>query len=341
MTIAERVLLAPLTTLGVGGTARFFAEARDGADIEAAAAFAREQGLPLSVFGGGSNILVPDGDIERVALKIAVPGIRVTEDAHGSRIEAGAGVSWDAVVDEAGKRGAFGIENLAGIPGTVGGAVIQNIGAYGAELSSVFEYADTAHRVSGARARVGGGEADFGYRSSLFKQNPDLIIVRAVFRLARSGEPNLRYPDVAKAAHAGVPLSTPAQVAAAIRAIRAGKFPCAPGEGTAGSFFKNPVVSSAAYEALSKRFPELPSFPVSPGTVKVPLAWILDRVLNLKGYAVGPVRLYERQPLVIVARAGATARDIDAFANDIAARVREATGLTIEREVETFGARAA
>lgn len=341
MTVRERVPLAPLTTLGVGGAARFFAEARDDADINATGAFARENDLPLFILGGGSNILVLDADIEGVVLKMSIQGVRIVEDERNVRIEAGAGVSWNAIVDEAGKRSVFGIENLAGIPGTVGGAVVQNIGAYGAELASVFEYADTVHRASGKRTRIGLDEADFGYRSSLFKRDPDLVVVRTVFRLERDGGPNLRYPDMMKVASIGTPLSTPAQVAAAVRAIRAEKFPSAPGEGTAGSFFKNPLVSKEQYTSLAERYPRLPSFPHKENMVKIPLAWILDRVLHLKGHAVGPVRLYEKQPLVIVTRAGATACDIDAFANSIARHVYDATGLIIEREVETFGVRVA
>lgn len=339
MKLQENISLAPLTTLGVGGEAQFFIEAQIEKDIDDAVVFAQKEKLPLCILGRGSNVLVPDEGISGVVLKIGMQDIAVEENDDSILITAGAGALWDAIVDEAGRRGVFGIENLAGIPGTLGGAAVQNIGAYGAEFAPVFEYADTIDSVTNAHARITRSHAAFAYRTSFFKEHPEIIIVRVALRLAKNAQPNISYPDVARVAAAGAPLTTPIDIALVIRAIRAKKFPHPLGGGTAGSFFKNPVVPSALAATLTERFPDLPTFPQPDGTVKISLAWVLDHVLSLKGYARGSARLYEAQPQVIVARAGATAAEVDALAREVTERVQEATGIAIEREVETFGVR--
>ncbi|MHB8710427.1 MAG: UDP-N-acetylmuramate dehydrogenase [Minisyncoccota bacterium] len=345
--VSENVSLAPFTTLGVGGTARFFVEAHTEKDIEDARALARHKALPLFVLGEGSNILVPDAGVEGVVLKVALRGIRAEEDGDDTRLIAGAGTLWEDVVDEAVARGVFGIENLAGIPGSAGGAAVQNIGAYGAELADVFEYADCVDRATGAKKRVARADAAFAYRTSIFKKNHARIITHIALRLSARGAPNTAYADLDRARAEGMPLSTPLEIARAVRSIRALKFPQNAGEGTAGSFFKNPVVSNEKAAELARAFPGIPIFPVvnEPTSVgggsasgkKLSLAWLLDHVLSLNGFSLGQARLYEKQPLVIVARAGAHATDVDALATLVAERVFAATGIHIEREVETFG----
>lgn len=334
MIVRENVPLAPLTTLRVGGAARFLIEATTEEEAREATVFARERSLPLFIIGNGSNLLVPDAGADGVVLRTSFDTITVADAGDSVFVGAGAGAPWDAVVDAA--RGAFGIENLAGIPGTVGGAAVQNVGAYGGEFSRTFDHADVLDLASGEPVRIEAEAADFSYRSSVFKKRKNLLILNVVLRLPKRGAPILSYADVARAKDAGVPLSTPAEIAAAIRSIRSKKFPGQGDGGTAGSFFKNPALPKAAAEALRARFPELPAFPQEDGTVKVSLAWLLDHALGLKGYAQGPVRLFERQPLVIVASEGATATDVDAFANGIAKRVHDELGIAIEREVETF-----
>lgn len=329
--------LAPFTTLGVGGNARFFIEARTEKDIDDAILLARHYTLPLFALGGGSNVLVPDKGVEGVVLRMAMRDIAFKNNTDATRLIADAGASWEEVVDAVGTRGLFGIENLAGIPGTVGGAAVQNIGAYGAELADTFAYADIIDSATGARRRIARAEAAFAYRTSFFKEHREIIITRVALRLLKRAAPNLAYADLLRAREEGVPCATPAEIARAVRAIRSRKFPCATGEGTAGSFFKNPVISRSLADSLATRFPGLPTFPQENGSVKVSLAWILDHALSLKGYARGHVRLYEEHPLVIVARAGALAAEVDALAREVEERVHEATGITIEREVETFG----
>ncbi len=344
--ISRNVQLAPLTTLHVGGPAQFFAEIHAEKDIEDAIAYARDHRLPLYPLGAGSNVLVPDVGVSGIVLKMLIRDITLENEGDITLLIAGAGALWEDVVDSASAQGLFGIENLAGIPGTLGGAVVQNIGAYGAELKDVFAYADCIDSTTGSLRRITLDDAAFGYRTSLFKERREYIVTRVAVRLTKSAVPSLSYPDLARAHAEGVSLTTPKEVARTVRAIRALKFPQDSKEGTAGSFFKNPIISQERADALIKRFPGVPMFPQTMshrtrrgagGAVKISLAWILDHVLSLKGFSMGRVRLYEKHPLVIVASAGAHATEVDAFAREVSERVFAATGIEIEREVETFG----
>lgn len=335
--LTSNVPLAPLTTLHIGGSARYFAETETTEEVKEALAFARANSLPVFALGGGSNILVPDGGVYGMVLKMSMRGINLESDAGDTLLIADAGVRWDDAVDFACANEIFGIENLAGIPGTVGGSVVQNIGAYGAELANVFEYADVIDAATGESARISKNVAAFSYRSSFFKERREYIVMRAALRLARGAIPNIAYTDLARSHASGVPLATPIDIALAIRAIRAKKFPQNADEGTAGSFFKNPIVSRELADSLAKRFDGLPTFPNKDGTAKISLAWILDKVLRLNGFSVGRARLYEKQPLVIVAGFGATAEDVNALAFEVTEKVFKKIGIKIEREVETFG----
>lgn len=335
--LETQVPLAPLTTLGVGGTAQFFAEAHTENDVEEAIVYARTHHLLLFPLGNGSNVLVPDSGVAGLVVKMSLQNIALQDGTDTALLVADAGVAWDSVVDYASTRGLFGVENLAGIPGTVGGAAVQNIGAYGAELADVFEYAEVMSSVTGARRRISRAEAAFAYRTSFFKTHAEYILLRVAVRLSKTTVPNIAYADLAQAHASGEALSTPADIARAVRAIREKKFPKSSDEGTAGSFFKNPVVSPETFSSLEQRFPGLPSFAQKDGTKKISLAWILDKILSLKGFAHGRARLYEGHSLIIVARRGAHAAEVDALVSEISARVFAATGIMIEREVETFG----
>ncbi len=335
--VSENIPIAPFTTLGVGGTARFFMEAQTDRDVESAVAFAQQHTLPLFPLGEGSNILVPDAGVKGVVLKMSLQDIRIEEDGDSVLLIAGTGVPWEKVVSEAAARGVFGIENLAGIPGSMGGAAVQNIGAYGAEFANTFEYADTIDSTTSTQRRINRADASFAYRTSIFKKNRSLIITRVALRLAKQATPNTAYADLESARAKGVPLTLPIDIVRAVRSIRAQKFPRGAGEGTAGSFFKNPVLPQAKFYELAKNFPDMPAFPQKDGMVKISLAWLLDHVLSLKGFSIGRARLYEKQPIVIVASAGARADEVDALATEVERKIFIAIGIRIEREVEMFG----
>ncbi|KND50746.1 MAG: UDP-N-acetylenolpyruvoylglucosamine reductase [Parcubacteria bacterium C7867-001] len=332
MIVREHVPLRSLTTFKVGGEARYVIECSTEEDAHTALAFIRERSVPFYVLGEGSNVLASDEGYEGAIIHMQAQQRSDREDSEFVYLTAGAGYSWDTLVDEACARGLWGMENLAGIPGTVGAAPVQNIGAYGAELVHIFDCARVLHVETGIVEVFRTEDCAFGYRDSRFKHDSSFIILEVTLKLSKSGAPSLSYPDLLRAQEESVDLSTPAAIAAAVRAIRSRKFPDLSLVGTAGSFFKNPVVSEEEYAALVEKYGLIPSFPSTQG-VKIPLAYILDKILGLKGFRNGNVFLFENQPLVVVAENNASANDIDAFANEIASRVYDATNIRIEREV--------
>ena len=332
MELREHVLLSTLTTFKVGGAARYVVECLTKEDVMEAVAFARSEGLPFMALGEGSNMLAADEGYEGVVLLIRIPGLAIDE---GGVLVAGAGVNWDSVVREAGERSLWGIENLAGIPGTIGAAPVQNIGAYGAELRDTLLYVEVFDTRTDSVYQIDAADCALGYRESRFKKDPSLIITKVALSLSREGSPRVSYKDLAARAEAGERLTTPTEIGEVVRQVRSRKFPDLNEYGTGGSFFKNPVITSDEYEALRARYPEMPGFTVADG-IKVPLAWILDNVLSLRGYALGPVSLFAHQPLVLVAGKGAHARDVDQLADDVARKVFDATNIRIEREVRSM-----
>lgn len=345
--LREDVPLSELTTLKVGGPARYVRTIRTEDDIPPALAFVRERGLPFAVLGEGSNVLASDDGFPGVVLLMRIPGVSFRAEEKTTVASVGAGVSWDAFVRACAERDLWGVENLAGIPGTVGAAPVQNIGAYGAEVRAAIERVRAYDAATDAWKEFENAECGFSYRDSRFKHEANLIIARVDFRLANDGMPHVEYADLIAARGAGKDLSAPGAIGQTVRGVRSAKFPDLSQYGTAGSFFKNPIVSSAAYDALAERFRSevepyggIPRYPV-PGQIKIPLAFILDKLLGLRGYQLGPAFLFGNQPLVLVAGKGAHARDVDALARDIEARVKTATGIAIEREVRALDARQA
>ncbi|MDB5195580.1 MAG: UDP-N-acetylenolpyruvoylglucosamine reductase [Parcubacteria group bacterium] len=339
MTVREDVALSELTTLRVGGSARYVLTLSSPEEIPAALAFTRERGLPFVVLGQGSNVLAPDSGYPGVVLLMRIPGLLWSEAENHTRASVGAGVPWDEFVRAAASRALWGVENLAGIPGTVGAAPVQNIGAYGAEVHTIIESVTVYDAQNGEARTIPRDECGFSYRDSRFKHEPHLIITSVAFTLAPDGSPRTDYADLIAARAAGKDLSTPGAIGETVREVRAAKFPDLRAYGTAGSFFKNPILTQEAYDALSLRYRteiapygSIPLYPV-PGRVKIPLAFILDKLLGMRGFRLGPTFLFGNQPLVLVADAHASAADVDALARNIEQKVYDATGISIEREV--------
>jgi len=302
MNIEEGVPLAPLTTFRIGGAARYFVRVRSLEELREALAFARSHAVPFFILGGGSNILVSDEGYDGLIIKMEMKGTELIEDAASEKalLIAAAGERWDDLVAYAVAHDLWGLENLSGIPGTVGASPVQNIGAY---------------------------------RMSIFKQQAGrFIILRAVFSLSREGAPNLSYRDL-REAFAEKPQPSLAQVREAILAIRARKFPDLRREGTAGSFFLNPTVSAETAARLRLVLPDMPHFPTEKG-IKIPLAYLLDHGLDLRGFALGGARLFESQPLVLVARFGTPSAEVQALVASVQAKIRGAYGIEIECEVK-------
>jgi len=329
MEIKENIPLAPLTTFKIGGPASYFVRVSSQEELEEAIVFAKAKSLPKLILGGGSNVLLPDKGFEGLVIQLDMRGIEVEEET----IIANAGESWDAIVVRAGEEKLWGIENLSSIPGTVGGAVVQNIGAYGAALSEVLKWAEVIDTQTGEVRQYTNAECAFDYRDSIFKLTPELVVLRAALKLSKAPKPNVSYKDLA--ARFGDSSPSLEAIRTAVIEIRKGKFPDLAVEGTAGSFFKNPIVDAAGAQTLKMQYSEMPLFamPETEGT-KVPLAWLLDHALNLKGASVGGARLFERQPLVIAAAFGTSAREVKALAEKIKQEVKEKLNLEIEEEVK-------
>ncbi len=332
--VKESVPLAPLTTLKVGGIAEYVSEVTTVNELRAVIAWAKASHVPWRVLGGGSNVLVSDNGLAGL---IILPLIteRSVEEEEGDQllVTYGAGLVFDDCVKDAVEHNWWGLENLSHIPGTVGATPIQNVGAYGVEVADIIEsvsvYDTEADEVHTLTAR----ECQFAYRSSRFKtvDAGRFIILDVTFRLSKAPRPILSYKDLAVLAHASN--VTPMKIRETVISIRSGKFPDWNVVGTAGSFFKNPIIDNVHADTLRKAFPDMPMYDAGAGKTKVSLGFILDKVCGLRGYAVGPVRLYEQQALVLVAEAGATAAMIDSFATEVARLVFEKTNIHIEREV--------
>lgn len=336
MRLLSDVLLSSHATFGIGGKADFFVEVSTLVELEEALRTARSMELPVFILGGGSNVLFADEGWRGLVIKIGIGGIDVEERGSQRIVRAGSGVRWDELVSYSVEQGLWGLENLSGIPGSVGGAVVQNIGAYGAAVSEVLESVEVLDTESMSIRTFDSAVCAFDYRDSFFKHDGGRhIVLSASFRLSPKTEPNLSYRDLS--IYFGDKTPSLSEIRQSVLAIRKAKFPDLSKEGTAGSFFKNPILPRGEALALQARYREMPLFdmPETSG-VKVPLGWILDKVLGLRGFSVGGARLFERQALVIAASRGARAVDVRALRDEVTRRVREACGIELEAEVRVL-----
>ena len=343
MKILENIALAPLTTLGIGGPARWFVEAANEAEIAEACTWARERDVPLFVLGGGSNLLVADAGFPGLALHVTSQGIEL----EGELLRAAAGVAWDDCVVQATKAGMAGIECLAGIPGTVGGTPVQNVGAYGQEVASAVERVRAFDRAAQEFVEFSSAECGFAYRSSRFNtvDRGRFVVTRVDYRLRPGGAPALAYADLK--AHFSGRAKPPSltEVAEAVRAIRKSKGMLLvegdPDCRSAGSFFKNPTVAPEFAERVRKIAADsgvaLRVFPAEGGMTKIPAAWLIEQAGFGKGYALGAAGISSRHTLALINRGGATAAEILALAEKMRAAVEARFGIRLEMEPEKVG----
>lgn len=331
----QNVPLSSLTTFRVGGPARYFFDVSSVDELSKALRFASEHGIPFFILGGGSNTLFSDAGFPGVVIRVSIQG-RGWEDASEGRVylSAGAGEEWDPLVAETVSRGLYGFENLSLIPGRVGATPIQNIGAYGAEISSVVDIVEVFNTEMLCSEILTAAECGFGYRDSIFKKNAGkhLIVTKVRYCLDPRGTLRADYPDVRDHfAVAKIPV-TLASLRKAVIAIRRRKFPDLSKVGTAGSFFKNPLVSKVDFDVLKKRFPAVRAFGVEDG-VKVSAAWLLDHVGRFKGVFRGGAVVSDRHALVVLNRGDATSADIRALADDMRRVIKERANIELEPEV--------
>lgn len=372
--LRENVPLAPLTSLRLGGPARWLAACRDVDEVRDALRLAEERELPVLLLGGGSNVVLPDDGWPGLVVRVRVPGIAFGSPPDGApdvvQVEAGAGVVWDVLVDEAVERGLSGIECLTGIPGSVGAAPMQNIGAYGQELSDTLVDVTCLDRTSGDELRIPAEDCDFRYRWSRFK-GPDrdrFVILRVRLRLRRGTVPEIAYDELARALEEGVadgrsatgsgsatgpgsgpggdrgsdgteaPAERVRRIRDTVRVVRARKSMLAGQDvRSAGSFFLNPVLSRSTFERLRDRWRErggegdVPHYAADDG-VKVPAAWLVERAGFEKGTARGNVAVSRDHALALVNRGGGTTEELLALAREIRDAVEVAFGVRLEPE---------
>ena len=340
LAIADDFSLATCNTFGIDVRARRYVRIASVDALAAALADPRLAGMPRLLLGGGSNIVLT-GDFDGVVLHMAILGRELldADDADGldgkcTLVRAAAGENWHALVQWTVAQGLGGLENLALIPGTVGAAPIQNIGAYGVELKDVLHSVTVYELATGHLRRMTALDCRFGYRDSVFKHDDGagLVIVDVTFALPRAWRPNLAYGELAQElARAGLDTPGPADISAAVMAIRRRKLPDPALIGNAGSFFKNPVVSNAQCAALLAAFPTLVHHAQLDGSEKLAAGWLIDQC-GWRGRTLGAAGVYPKQALVLVNNGGATGAEVLALARAISADVRQRYGVTLEPE---------
>lgn len=343
----ENVPLAPLCTMGIGGSARFFLEASDEATVAAVVGWAESRRVPVRILGGGSNVVVADGGIDGLVVKIGLRGISSREVGGAVEVTVAAGEPWDPFVEHAVAQGWAGLECLSGIPGLAGATPIQNVGAYGQEVSQTVTAVRVLDRRSGEVVTLAAADCGFGYRTSRFKSGEaDRFVVLAVtYRLTRDGVPAIRYADLERDLKArGLPQPSLADVRDSVLAIRRSKSmvldPADPNRRSCGSFFLNPIVDAAALARVERAVGDatMPHWPDTGGRVKLSAAWLIERAGFRRGEGPGPVMLSTRHSLAIVCREGARAADVAAFAREIRQRVAARFGVRLDPEPVLWGA---
>nr|WP_218649299.1 UDP-N-acetylmuramate dehydrogenase [Pseudomonas taiwanensis] len=333
MVLHENLSLKPYNTFGVDVKARLFVEAHDDAEVREAIDLAARRGLPLLVIGGGSNLLLTR-DVEALVLRMASRGIRLlADDGSTVLLEAEAGEPWHPLVLWTLEQGLGGLENLSLIPGTVGAAPMQNIGAYGVELKDVFAGLTALDRQTGALREFGLDECQFAYRDSLFKREAGRwLILRVRFKLSRAPLLHLDYGPVRQRLQdEGINAPSPSDVSRAICAIRSEKLPDPAVLGNAGSFFKNPLVSTELAQRLRGEYPDLVAYPQGDGQVKLAAGWLIERA-GWKGFREGDAGVHRLQALVLVNYGAATGHQLHGLAQRIQADVATRFGVALEME---------
>jgi UDP-N-acetylmuramate dehydrogenase len=343
--LQENVQLARFTTLGIGGAARFFSEARSIACLRAGVRWASERNLPLLVLGGGSNLVVSDSGFRGLVLRVAIKGIRINASGERATVTAGAGEEWDDLVSLCVASDLAGVECLSGIPGSVGATPIQNVGAYGQEISETMLSLRAIDLATGEEVEIGRDSCRFGYRSSRFKREDRnrFIITEVEYGLRINGAPAIRYAELERyLIERGISSPSLIETREAVIAIRRRKAmvidPADADSRSVGSFFVNPVVTGDEYEEIKHRASrfvsdaeKMPAFPTQ-DRIKLSAAWLIERAGFEKGYARGNVGISTKHALAIVNRGGGTAREVLALAAEIKSRVRDRFGVALDIE---------
>jgi UDP-N-acetylmuramate dehydrogenase len=343
----ENASLASRTTLGVGGPARWFVKARDEATLLDALDWAAARGLPVRVLGGGSNVVVADAGVDALVVQVALRGVEALPAGPAMDVTAAAGEPWDELVGHAVARGWAGLECLSGIPGLVGATPIQNVGAYGQDVSQTVTELRAVDRKGRRHLTLTASDCRFGYRDSLFRsvESERYVVLAVTYRLAPGGAPAVRYAELGRHLEGrGLAAPTLAETRESVLAIRRAKSmvlePDDENRRSCGSFFVNPVIAAAdaaRVAALAAPGGTMPQWPEPDGRVKLSAAWLIEHAGFTRGERVGPVGLSTRHTLAIVCHDGARAADVVAFARRVRERVAERFGVRLQPEPVFWG----
>jgi len=342
--IEENVPLAPLTTIGIGGPARFFFRATTVDDLRDALSWAKERDVAVFLLGGGSNLVISDDGFDGLVIHVDLRGITVESEDEFAMVKVAAGEPWDPFVGFAVEHRYAGIECLSGIPGSTGATPIQNVGAYGQDVSETIARVEVLDRTLDRVITLTNWECRFGYRSSLFKnyERERYVVVAVTFRLKVGGSATIRYPELQKFVdERGISNDDLRGVRDAVIAIRKRKGmvidPSDPDTRSDGSFFMNPVLTRAQYDDFAQRAVDAPHYPAG-DEVKLSAAWLIEHAGFAKGFALGNVGLSSKHTLAVINRGGGTSREIIALVKLIQEKVRERFGVELHPEPNFIGA---
>lgn len=332
--IQENIVLANHTTLHIGGVARYYVEVASKEELLDVVDYAKERELPVLFLGGGSNLLISDSGFSGMVIKNSILGIEANQENQRITLKVGSGEVLDDVVAYTVAKGWWGMENLTSIPGTVGATPVQNVGAYGVEVAELIKSVKAINIETKEEKVFSNSECKFGYRDSVFKTEigKNFFITEVELYLSTEVKQKISYADLQKYFTDNTS-PTQNEIREAVKNIRAQKFPDWTKVGTAGSFFKNPLVTKEHYEQLQMEYPDLPGYESEEGMVKISLGYVLDKVCGLKGYRDGKVGLSEAQALVLINYEDASAEEVKHFVEKIKEKVFEKTKIKIYPEV--------
>ena len=334
--IQKKVSLRNFNTFKISAEAEYFAEINSIDDLKEALEFSEQNKLQIFVLGGGSNILISDSNFEGLVLKINIKGVLWKDRGDTFLVIAGAGEVWDELVAQSVKRNLYGLENLSGIPGSVGGAPVQNIGAYGAEIKNVLKEVEVFDKEKKFFLTLSNDQCKFGYRDSIFKGEArgKYIITGVTYRLSKSIPRLPDYPGIKSYfIDNNINIPTLAQIREAIISIRQSKLPNPNEIPNVGSFFKNPIVDKVVAHKIKEEYPDAKFFPIDDTHTKVPAGWLIENA-GLKGKSFGKVSMYDKNALVLVNKEGATCEDVIRARDEIIKIVKDKFGIELVQEPE-------
>ncbi|MFP4514630.1 MAG: UDP-N-acetylmuramate dehydrogenase [Parcubacteria group bacterium] len=338
LNIEENKVLAPYTSFNIGGIARYFVEVNDEYEAKEAISWAKHKDLNTLIIGQGTNMLLSDDEFSGLVIKNNIKGIK--EEKLGDNyiiIEAGSGETWDDVVNYSVNKNYWGIENLSYIPGTIGAAPVQNIGAYGVELKDIFYSLRAINFETLETETFESSDCNFAYRSSIFKkQLKNKVFITAVsLKLSLEPNPKLSYGSLGDLIKKDMYELEPSDISKTIIEVRKSKLPEPEEWGNSGSFFQNPEISKEHFESLKAKYPDIKYYNLDSGLIKIPAAWLIDKA-GWKGKSLGKAGVWEKQALIIINLGGASSQEIKKLAKTITADIKEKFDIELVPEVNIY-----